>query len=120
LASLGVGFNDTKIKDPGLAVAVCAACKVTDPKTSGGLALIDGNPLPQAPRTTANFTLQVHPTHRPAATCTFHRLGLPLQGQFLPLREQGIHRQGDDRGRPAPGLQLGQRQVRRQRLSCAT
>jgi iron complex outermembrane receptor protein len=60
LASLGVGFNDTKIKDPGLAVAVCAACKVTDPQTggAGSPALIDGNPLPQAPRTTANFTLR--------------------------------------------------------------
>lgn len=31
---------------------------MTDPKTSGGLALIDGNPLPQAPRTTANVTLK--------------------------------------------------------------
>jgi iron complex outermembrane receptor protein len=35
LASLGVGYNDTKIKDPGLAVAVCAACTVTDPLTGG-------------------------------------------------------------------------------------
>jgi iron complex outermembrane receptor protein len=58
LATLGVGYNDTKIKDKGLAVAVCAACTVTDPKTSAGLALIDGNPLPQAPKNTANFTLK--------------------------------------------------------------
>jgi iron complex outermembrane receptor protein len=58
LASLGVGYNDTKIKDPGLAVAVCAACTVTDPRTAGGLALIDGNALPQAPKVTTNFTLK--------------------------------------------------------------
>ena len=58
LASLGVGYNATKLKSPGLAVAVCAACTVTDPKTAGGLALIDGNPLPQAPKTTVNFTLK--------------------------------------------------------------
>ena len=60
LASVGVGYNDTKIKDPGLAVAVCAACKVIDPQTggAGSSALIDGNPLPQAPKTTANFTLR--------------------------------------------------------------
>jgi iron complex outermembrane recepter protein len=58
LASLGVGYNDTKIKDPGLAVAVCAQCTVTDPLTAGGQALIDGNPLPQAPKTTVNFTLR--------------------------------------------------------------
>ncbi|MFN7725519.1 MAG: TonB-dependent receptor [Rubrivivax sp.] len=56
LLSLGVGYNDTKIKDPGLAVAVCASCTVTDAKTSSGQALIDGNPLPQAPKTTLNFT----------------------------------------------------------------
>jgi len=58
LTSLGVGYNDTKIKDPSLAVAVCAQCTVTDPLDSNGKALIDGNPLPQAPKTTVNFTLR--------------------------------------------------------------
>jgi len=58
LATLGVGYADTKIKDPNLAVAVCAQCTVTDPRTAGGQALIDGNPLPQAPKTTVNFTLR--------------------------------------------------------------
>jgi iron complex outermembrane receptor protein len=58
MATLGVGYNDTEIKDPGLAVAVCAACTVTDPLNAQGQALIDGNPLPQAPKTTVNFTLK--------------------------------------------------------------
>ena len=58
LATLGVGYADTQIKDPNLAVAVCAQCTVTDPRTAGGQALIDGNPLPQAPKTTVNFTLR--------------------------------------------------------------
>jgi iron complex outermembrane receptor protein len=58
LATLAVGYNDTKIKDPNLAVAVCAQCTVTDPLTAGGQALIDGNPLPQAPKTTVNVTLR--------------------------------------------------------------
>ena len=58
LATLAFSYNDTKIKDPSLAVAVCAACTVTDPRTAGGQALIDGNPLPQAPKTTVNFTLR--------------------------------------------------------------
>ncbi len=58
LASLGVGYNDTKIKDPNLVVAVCAACTVTDPKPTATTANIDGNPLPQAPKTTLNFTLK--------------------------------------------------------------
>ena len=58
VASLGLGYNDTKIKDPGLAVSVCAQCTVTDPLDANGKALIDGNPLPQAPKTTVNFTLR--------------------------------------------------------------
>ena len=61
LATVGVGYNDTQIQDGNLAVAVCAACTVTNPtRTVGGstVALINGNPLPQAPRTTANFTLK--------------------------------------------------------------
>ncbi len=59
--SLGVGYNDTRIKDGNLAVAYCAACTVTDPTTvrgSSNVALIDGNPLPQAPKLTTNFTLK--------------------------------------------------------------
>jgi iron complex outermembrane receptor protein len=58
LATLGVGYNDTEIKDKDLAVSVCAACTVTDPLTAEGKALINGNPLPQAPKTTVNFTLK--------------------------------------------------------------
>ena len=57
LTSFGVGYNDTEIDDAGLAVSVCAACTVTNPIVNGK-ALIDGNPLPQAPKTTANFTLR--------------------------------------------------------------
>ncbi len=57
LVTLTGSYNDTKIKDAGLGVGVCASCTVTDPM-SGGFALIDGNPLPQAPKWTANFTLR--------------------------------------------------------------
>jgi len=59
LATIGASYNDTKIKDPTLAVAVCASCKVTNAQNAGKtLAFIDGNPLPQAPKQTANFTLR--------------------------------------------------------------
>jgi iron complex outermembrane recepter protein len=58
LATLGVGYNDTQIKDAGLAVAGCAQCTITNPKNAKGEALIDGNPLPQAPKLTASFTLR--------------------------------------------------------------
>ena len=58
LATLGFGYNDTQIKDANLAVSACASCTVTDPLTAGGKALINGNPLPQAPKTTINFSLK--------------------------------------------------------------
>ncbi|HEY1392627.1 MAG TPA: TonB-dependent receptor, partial [Methylibium sp.] len=56
LVTLGAGYNDTRIEDPTLAVSTCAACTVTNPRTATGKALIDGNPLPQAPKWTTNFT----------------------------------------------------------------
>jgi len=66
VASLGVGYNDTEIKDPNLVVSVCGNgqfvtrpnCTVTDPQPTPGTANINGNPLPQAPKTTASFTLK--------------------------------------------------------------
>ncbi|MEO6103200.1 MAG: TonB-dependent receptor [Pseudoxanthomonas sp.] len=56
LVTLGSSYNDTEIKDSDLAVAVCAACTVADPLNAGGLALIDGNSLPQAPKWIHNLT----------------------------------------------------------------
>jgi len=67
LATLSIGYADTKIKDPTLAVSPCGTglfpapqlnCTVTDPLDANGKALVDGNPLPQAPKTTVNFTLR--------------------------------------------------------------
>lgn len=59
MTSVGLGYNSTKIKDPSLAVFGCAQCTVTDPAgTVPGTFVIDGNPLPQAPKTTVNFTLK--------------------------------------------------------------
>lgn len=66
LATLGVGYNQTEIKDPNLAVSPCGNgmsfpslnCTVTDPLDANGKALINGNPLPQAPETTVNFNLR--------------------------------------------------------------
>ncbi len=57
MASVGLGYNDTEIRDSNLTVSTCAQCTVTNPVV-GGKAQIDGNPLPQAPKTTANFTLR--------------------------------------------------------------
>ncbi|MDI9239727.1 TonB-dependent receptor [Lysobacter sp. LF1] len=56
LVTLGSSYNDTEIKDSDLAVSVCAQCHPTDPLDASGKALIDGNPLPQAPEWTHNLT----------------------------------------------------------------
>ncbi|MCK9686237.1 TonB-dependent receptor [Scleromatobacter humisilvae] len=56
LVTLNGSYNFTKIKDPGLTVAPCATCTVTNPKDAAGNVLINGNPLPQAPKYVANVT----------------------------------------------------------------
>ena len=66
LFTLGGSYNKTQIKDPNLRVDACGSgCTVLDRITApinpsiGKFAptvSIDGNPLPQAPKTTLNFT----------------------------------------------------------------
>ncbi|SHH23854.1 iron complex outermembrane recepter protein [Massilia sp. CF038] len=60
-ASIGASYNDTEIKDPDLAVQICGnGCTATDPLKPGttNQALLNGNPLPRAPKTQANFSLK--------------------------------------------------------------
>jgi iron complex outermembrane receptor protein len=59
----GLSYNHTKIKDDDLVIEVCGApCTVLDPFAvpsvpfDPGEVYIDGNPLPQAPKWTFNFT----------------------------------------------------------------
>ncbi|HEY8585145.1 MAG TPA: TonB-dependent receptor [Rhodanobacter sp.] len=53
----GGSYNFTKLKDPGLAVAVCGSgCTVLDPRDGSGNALIDGNSLPNAPKWISTLT----------------------------------------------------------------
>jgi len=62
LVTFGTGYNRTEINDATLTTAICGnplGCVVTDPtivRNGVTLALIDGNPLPQAPKWTTNFT----------------------------------------------------------------
>jgi iron complex outermembrane receptor protein len=56
LVTFNGSYNHTEIQDPSLAVGVCAACTVLNPKNAAGQALINGNPLPNAPEWIANFT----------------------------------------------------------------
>jgi iron complex outermembrane receptor protein len=52
----GGSYNFTEIKDPSLSVAKCGSCTVTDPLNAAGRVVIDGNPLPQAPKYILNAT----------------------------------------------------------------
>ena len=66
LFTLGGSYNKTRIKDPNLRVDACGSgCTVLDPITApANFAIgkfaptvsIDGNPLPQAPKVTLNFS----------------------------------------------------------------
>ena len=64
LVTLGASYNDTEINDDDILVGICFACTVTDPTVVVDVpppttfAVIDGNPLPQAPEVIANFTLR--------------------------------------------------------------
>ena len=53
----GVSYNNTEIRDPNARTAICGSgCTILDPITAPGIANINGNPLPQAPKWTANWT----------------------------------------------------------------
>jgi iron complex outermembrane receptor protein len=57
--TFGMSWNNTEINDSNLATQVCGSglCTVLDPMIPGtDLALIDGNPLPQAPEWVYNLT----------------------------------------------------------------
>jgi len=62
--NLSGSYNYTRIEDPNLAVAPCfnwgpgAACTPLNPINPAGLALINGNPLPQAAKFTGDFSLR--------------------------------------------------------------
>lgn len=56
VVTAGFALNETELKDDDLQVAVCGAnCTVLDPVVDGR-ASVDGNPFPNAPRTTFSFT----------------------------------------------------------------
>ncbi|MFC4347044.1 TonB-dependent receptor [Kordiimonas lipolytica] len=58
----GLGYANTQINDTGLRVPTCGSgqCTPIDPLDDDGYAIVDGNPLPQAPDWTVNFTADYH------------------------------------------------------------
>jgi len=59
--SIGLAYNDTEIDDPNLRIPVCGsgACTPLDPLDVDGFALVDGNPLPNAPEWNASLNLRL-------------------------------------------------------------
>jgi iron complex outermembrane receptor protein len=52
-----VSYNHTELQDKNVAVPGCGGgCTVTDPLNADGLAIIDGNSLPQSPEWISNFS----------------------------------------------------------------
>ena len=71
----GLSYNDTELDDKTLAVQPCGSvCTVLDPRgPTAGTVLIDGNPLPQAPKFIGNVSL---------------RYGIPVRGgEFYALTD---------------------------------
>ncbi len=61
MLTMGFAYNNTEIKDEDLGVNPCdfgRICTVLDPFNAQGFALVDGNPLPQAPEWTLNLTAE--------------------------------------------------------------
>jgi len=62
--TVGLSYNDTKLKDPNLFTQTCGApCTLLDPLKAGSnpadkIVSIDGNPLPRAPKWVWNWTLK--------------------------------------------------------------
>jgi len=64
--NLAGSYNYTRIEDPTLAVGPCfnwkfageQACTELNPLNANGFALVNGNPLPQAPKWTGDFSLR--------------------------------------------------------------
>ncbi|NHZ33065.1 TonB-dependent receptor [Massilia rubra] len=54
--SAGGSYNFTEIRDGGISVNKCAQCTITNPINAAGRVVIDGNPLPQAPKWIINGT----------------------------------------------------------------
>ncbi len=55
--SASVSYNHTELQDSNIAVPGCGGgCTVTSPLNGDGLALIDGNSLPQSPEWISNFS----------------------------------------------------------------
>ncbi|NVJ68900.1 MAG: TonB-dependent receptor [Alphaproteobacteria bacterium] len=58
----GLGYANTEINDTGLRVPTCGSgqCTPLDDLDADGYAIVDGNPLPQAPDWTVNMTADYH------------------------------------------------------------
>jgi iron complex outermembrane receptor protein len=103
VVTAGYSYAHTKIKDSTLAVAPCAACTVTDPMNGLGLALVNGNPFPNAPKYTFDFTARY--SYPVASGELFAFTDWKRQGytNFFLYQSKEFYSKGDFEG----GLKLG-------------
>jgi iron complex outermembrane receptor protein len=99
----GYSYNHTKIKDNTLAVAVCAACTITNPLNAAGQALVNGNPFPNAPKYIFDFTARY--AYPIASGELFAYTDWKVQGftNFFLYESKEFYSKGDFEG----GLKLG-------------
>ena len=99
----GYSYAHTKIEDKTLAVAVCAACTITDPLNAAGQALVNGNPFPNAPKYTFDFTARY--AYPIASGELFAFTDWKMQGytNFFLYQSKEFYSKGDFEG----GLKLG-------------
>lgn len=60
MATFGMAYNDTEIKDKDLSVVPCGStlCEAWQDRDENGQVSIDGNPFPRTPKTNFNMTLR--------------------------------------------------------------
>ncbi len=115
LFTLGASYNHTEIDDPNLAVATCGGgCTVTNAVVDG-LARVDGNPLPHAPKWILSGIVDYRHVARAGRLQGQRRLGLPQREELLPLPVEGV-RGRLVRARRPHRLRLPQGEVRDRRL----
>ncbi len=91
-----LSYNHTEIKDSNLAIAPCGSgqCTVLDPAAGLGNVFIDGNPFPQAPEFTFDFTARYEHPLASGATL-FAATDWTVRGEFNIFLYESVEFQTD-------------------------
>jgi iron complex outermembrane recepter protein len=99
----GAAWTHTEIRDPALTTAICAQCTVTNPVV-GGVALLNGNPFPQAPDYSLSLTARYgYPLSNGGELFAYTDWWLQGYTNFFLYKSKEFHSNGNYEG----GLKLG-------------